>query len=125
MPCPADLPSQHTLDYVARGLAIGAASPAVGGAFKTFALPPGEVAAGEVTGGFKRTGHRLADSVRRHVQALLVLRASLEELQVLLVQLAPQRAGIREERDKGSTTALALSLDHLRAEQQPHLHVAG
>jgi hypothetical protein len=53
------------------------------------------------------------------------LRASLEELEVLLVQLAPQRAGIREERDKGRTTALALDLDHLRAEQQPQLYVAG
>jgi hypothetical protein len=78
-----------------------------------------------MTGGFKRTGHRLADSVRRHEQALLVLRASLEELQVLLVLLAPQRAGIREEHDEGRTTALALSLDYLRAEQQPQLYVAG
>jgi hypothetical protein len=73
----------------------------------------------------KRTGHGLPDSVRRHEQALLVLRASLEELQVPLVQLAPQRAGIREERDEGRTTALALSLDYLRAEQQPHLCVVG
>jgi hypothetical protein len=42
-----------------------------------------------------------------------------------LVRLAPQRAGIREERDEGRTTTLALGLDHLRAEQQPQLYVAG
>ena len=83
---------QHLLDYVARGLAVGATGPVIGGLFKPPPLPPVRVASHQVTGGFKRPRYRLADPVGGHEQALFVLGTGREELQVLLIKLAPQRS---------------------------------
>jgi hypothetical protein len=54
---------QHPLNYIARGLAVGATGPAVGGLFKPSPLPPVRIASRQVTGGFKRPRHGLTDPV--------------------------------------------------------------
>src|SRR6516162_8267010 len=103
---------QNPLDYVARGLAIGATRPAVGAVFKPSPLPPVRVAARQVTGGFERSRDGLADSIRRHEQALFVRGSGCEELQVFLIELPSQRSGIREQRDESRTAASQFSLYH-------------
>jgi hypothetical protein len=52
-------------------------------------------------------------------------RPAAKNFPVLRVRLPPQGSGIGKQRDEGRTTALALSFNHLRAEQQPQLYVAG